>query len=74
MSDGARFTSNGGYLEVGTSGSGEVVINHLHLDVDADGVGHIVFSPKEARALANLLNRKSVEANEERKTKGLAPQ
>lgn len=74
MSEKDRFTSNGNYLEVGTNGSGEVVVNHPHLDMDADGVGHIVFSPKEARALANLLTRKSVEANEERKAKGLAPQ
>jgi hypothetical protein len=56
-----------GMLEVGTNGHGEVVINHPDLEPDEKGVGHIVFSPKQARALANILLKKSVEANNERK-------
>jgi hypothetical protein len=54
-----------GTLEVGTNGKGEVVINHPDLHPDADGVGHIVFSPRQARSLANLLNKKAVEADKE---------
>lgn len=44
-----------GVLEVGTNSNGEVVINHPDLKPDADGVGHIVFSPAQARNLARLL-------------------
>jgi len=49
-----------GYLEVGVNTDGEVVLN---LDKDRNGVGHIVFSPNQARALANVLisNAKSAE-------------
>lgn len=54
-----------GFLEVGTNGKGEVVINHPDLTPDADGVGHIVFSPAEARDLAMLLLRKANEARHE---------
>lgn len=46
-----------GYLEVGVNDKGEVVINHPDLKPDADGVGHIVFSPQQARDLADLLYR-----------------
>lgn len=45
-----------GVLEVGTNGNGEVVINHPDLQPDENGVGHIVFSPQQARNLARLLN------------------
>lgn len=39
----------------------EVVINHPDIDPDKDGNGHIVFSPDEARALAELLTEKANE-------------
>jgi hypothetical protein len=45
----------GGYLEVGLNDSGEIVINHPDLQPDENGVGHIVFSPSQARNLARLL-------------------
>lgn len=45
----------GGVLEVGRNEAHEVVINHPDLKPDADGVGHIVFSPIQARMLAGLL-------------------
>jgi len=48
-----------GYLEIGTNDRGEVVLN---LDRDRNGVGHIVFSPSQARGLADALNRKANEA------------
>lgn len=54
-----------GFLEVGHS-NGEVIINHPDLRPDANGVGHIVFSPEEARGLADLLRKNAEEA--ERKT------
>jgi hypothetical protein len=51
-----------GFLEVGVSADGrEVVINHPDLQPDARGVGHIVFSPDEARDLARVLLRKADE-------------
>jgi hypothetical protein len=43
-----------GYLEVGWK-DGEVVVNHPDLKPDENGVGHIVFSPAQARSLATLL-------------------
>lgn len=43
-----------GYLEVGTNDKNEVVIN---LDKDRNGVGHIVFSVRQAYGLADLLIR-----------------
>lgn len=54
-----------GFLEVGTNGKGEVVINHPDLKPDKEGVGHIVFSQEEARNLAVLLLRKANEARHE---------
>lgn len=54
-----------GVLEVGTNGKGEVVVNHPDLQPDENGVGHIVFSPRQARHLANLLNKKAIEADQE---------
>lgn len=54
-----------GFIEVGTNGAGEVVINHPDLDVDAAGVGHIVFSPAQAEHLAGLLKVKAAEARSE---------
>jgi hypothetical protein len=50
------------YLEVGlTPNEREIVINHPDLQPDAHGVGHIVFSPAQARHLARLLLRKAEE-------------
>lgn len=46
-----------GYLEVGINETGEVVIN-----LDHDRTGHINFSPRQARTLAALLNKKACEA------------
>jgi hypothetical protein len=54
-----------GFLEVGTNGQGEVVINHPDLQPDENGVGHIVFSPEQARNLAALLLRKATDAENE---------
>jgi hypothetical protein len=51
-----------GFLEVGVNESGEVVINHPDLQPDENGVGHIVFSPAQARNLARLLLKKADEA------------
>jgi hypothetical protein len=48
-----------GFLEVGTDGRGYVVVNHPDLKPDADCVGHIVFSPNEARAFALLMLKKA---------------
>lgn len=46
-----------GALEVGINESGEVVVNHPDLQPDENGVGHIVFSPNQARNLADLLRK-----------------
>lgn len=48
-----------GTLEVGTTDRFEVVINLGH-----DATGHIVFSPRQARHLANLLMKHAVTAAE----------
>ena len=48
----------GGFLEVGTD-KGEVVVNHPDLKPDENGVGHIVFSPDQARNLASLLQKQA---------------
>jgi len=58
----------GGILEVGTL-DGEVVVNHPDLQPDANGVGHIVFSPDQARNLGYLLIRKAEEAEQEARQK-----
>jgi hypothetical protein len=50
-----------GFLEVGNFG-GEVIVNHPDLQPDANGVGHIVFSPEEARGFAWLLLKNAAEA------------
>lgn len=44
-----------GFLEVGCNEAGEVVINHSDIKPDENGVGHIVFSPAQARNLAQTL-------------------
>ncbi|HTA46362.1 MAG TPA: hypothetical protein VK789_28160 [Bryobacteraceae bacterium] len=51
-----------GFLEVGSNGKGEVVINHPSMKLDENGVGHFVFSIKQARDLARLLLKKADEA------------
>jgi hypothetical protein len=55
--DGEMSETSAGVLEVGCNEQGEVVINHPDLKPDADGVGHIVFSPDQARNLAKLLTK-----------------
>jgi hypothetical protein len=51
-----------GYLEVGISDDGrEIIVNHPDLRPDVNGVGHIVFSPNQARSLAKLLSGKADE-------------
>ena len=52
----------GGFLEVGLDDHNEVVINHSDLKPDKNGVGHIVFSPSQARNLAALLLKHAAEA------------
>lgn len=47
-------------LEVGNDGR-DVIINHPDLQPDANGVGHIVFTPAQARNLARLLNQNADE-------------
>jgi hypothetical protein len=56
------MSKRSGTLEVGFNDAGEVVINHPDLDVDEKGVGHIVFSPEQARTLGGLLFVKANEA------------
>ena len=46
-----------GFLEVGLNDGGEIVVNHPDLTPDENGVGHIVFSPNQARNLARLLDK-----------------
>ncbi len=55
-----------GFLTVGRNEEHEVVINHPDLKPDADGVGHIVFSPRQARQLANLLLKHAAWCDAER--------
>ena len=52
-----------GFLEVGTNGRGEVVINHSDIMPDENGVGHIVFSPNQARDLARVLSKQADRAD-----------
>jgi hypothetical protein len=51
-----------GYLEVGFNDRGEVIVNHPDLTPDENGVGHIVFSPNQARGLARTLLEQADEA------------
>lgn len=53
-----------GTLEVGHNGKGEVVINHPDVHPDENGVGHIVFSPTQARNLAKTLLAAAREAED----------
>jgi hypothetical protein len=54
-----------GILEIGTNGKGEVVINHPDLMPDENGVGHIVFSVKQANDFAQTVQQKANQAQEE---------
>lgn len=52
-----------GKLEVSLTEDGnEIVIKHPDLKPDANGEGRIVFSPRHARHLANLLIENATEA------------
>jgi hypothetical protein len=53
---------NAGSLEVGRNDRYEVVVNHPALKPDENGVGHIVFSPRQARRFARLLLKHASEA------------
>jgi hypothetical protein len=54
------------YLEVGrTQDTHEVVINHPDLEPDENGVGHLTFTPDQARNLAKLLNYQADESEKE---------
>lgn len=54
-----------GFLEVGRNDHFEVVVNHPDLKPDENGVGHIVFSPRQARGFARLLLKHADEALKE---------
>ena len=43
----------------------EIVVNHPDLTPDENGVGHIVFSPRQARHFAHLLLKHADEALQE---------
>lgn len=62
MDDYYGKSSVSGTLEVGITPDGtEVIVNHPDLLPDENGCGHIVFSPAQARALAQLLLDKANE-------------
>jgi hypothetical protein len=46
-----------GYWEIGLNDALEVVINLGPMELDQNGIGHVVFSPRQARHLAKLLNK-----------------
>ena len=46
---------NAGYLEVGRDDKYQIIVNHPYLNPDENGVGHLVFSPRQARHFARLL-------------------
>jgi hypothetical protein len=50
-------------LEVGLNDDWEIVVNHPDLEPDENGVGHIVFSAKQARHFADILLLKSKESD-----------
>ena len=61
MPDTSRDT-DAGFLEIGRNDRFEIVINHPELKPDENGVGHIVFSIRQARNLALLLMKHADEA------------
>ena len=54
-----------GVLEVGHDDKFQVVVNHPDLKPDENGVGHICFSPRQARHFANLLLKHADQAIQE---------
>jgi hypothetical protein len=58
-----------GFLEVGCNENGEIVVNHPDLKPDANGVGHIVFSPSQARNLATLLTQHAAKVESDARAK-----
>lgn len=62
-----------GVIEVGVSDIDKVVINHPDLNPGADGAGHIVFSPNQARKLAEILQKYANLAEESAKAKQPKP-
>jgi len=58
-----------GFLEVGLDDSGQVVVNHPDLKPDVEGVGHIVFSPRQARDFAELLFKHAAQAERDARVK-----
>jgi hypothetical protein len=62
-----------GVLEVSrTEDTHEIVIKHPDLKPDATGEGRIVFSPRHARHLANLLIENATEAEAEATRKNIS--
>jgi len=53
------------FLQVGTNGRGEIVVNHPDIQPDKNGAGYIIFSPLQARRFAKLLLAKAKEADRE---------
>lgn len=51
-----------GYLEIGHNDRGEVILN---LDRDRNGIGHLVFSTRQALNLAKLLRSRALLARKE---------
>lgn len=57
------------FLEVGLNDSGEIVVNHPDLKPDADGIGHIIFSPGQARYFAELILKHAAQAERDAREK-----
>jgi hypothetical protein len=53
-----------GFLEIGRNGQDEIIVNHPDLEPDETGVGHIVFSPSQARNFAKLLLKHAGDAED----------
>lgn len=62
------YEKKGGAFYITTTGKGDVVIQHSALEVDANGMGYIVFTPGEARNLADMLNGMARKAESEHPT------
>ncbi len=58
-------------LEVGTSGRGEVVINHPQMLVDENGCGFLVFSVEQAHRFAATVRKMADRAREELQGDGI---
>jgi ABC-type Co2+ transport system permease subunit len=63
-----KQTSNADYqpLEVGTDGAGMVIINHINLPVDKEGIGHMLFTPEQGMIFGRLIIMKSREARRQK--------